>query len=199
MATCFCGCGREIKGMRLAAANKIAGAMRTDLDLFRGGIDDRLIPPAEVDEVRGLIDEGVGRLEQLTPYLHGQAGRSDMDKPGIKAWLGRAARPRKAVMVGATRLGFHGGGLHLAELLYTGRRDAGIVVSLRDTGTTINEQPRVEVTIEVHPADGPATQVATKMLVSRVDPPRVGDRVEVAHRPGDPGTFAFRRVVAAAA
>ena len=198
MATCFCGCGREIKGMRLVAANKVADRMRTDLALFRGGIDDRLIAPAEVAEVSAMVDEGTGRLEWLTAYLHGGASRRDMDKAGITGWVARAADPRKAVMVGATRLGFHGGGLRLAELLYGGHRAPGIVVALRDTGTTINEQPRVEVTLELHPEDRTPTQVTTKMLVSRVDPPRVGDRVDVAYRPDDPGTFAFRRARAAA-
>lgn len=198
MATCFCGCGRDIDGMRLKAANKIAARMRIDLDLFRGGIDDRLIEPADVADLSALIDEGTGRLAWLTTYLHGAASRRDMDKAGITGWVSRAAEPRRTVSVGATRLGFHGGGLRLAELLYGGHRAPGVVVALRDTGTTINNQPRVEVTLELHPDDRTPTQVRAKMLVSRVDPPRVGDRVDVAYRPEDPGTFAFRRAVVAA-
>ena len=199
MTTCFCGCGRDIMGIRLSAANKVAGRIQTDLALFRGGIADRLIPPTEVAAVAAMVDEGTQRLAWLTTYLHGGASRRDMDKAGITGWVNRAAGPRKAVMVGATRLGFHGGGMRLGELLYGGERARGIVVALRDTGTTINEQPRVEVTLEVHPESGAASQVSAKMLVSRVDPPRVGDVVEVAYRADDPGAFAFRRDLTAAA
>ena len=199
MATCFCGCGREIKGMRLGAANRIADRMRIDLALFRGGIGDRLVAPDQVAEVSAMIDEGAGWLTWLESYLHGAASRRDMDKAGITDWVKRAAAPRKAVAVGATGLGFHGGGVRLAELLYVGHRAPGVVVALRDTGTTINQQPRVEVTLELRPGDRTPTRLSTKMLVTRVDPPRVGDRVDVAFRPDDPGTFAFRRSLAATA
>ena len=64
MTTCFCGCGRGIKGIRLSAANKVAGRIQTDLALFRGGIADRLIPPTEVAAVAAMVDEGAELTEE---------------------------------------------------------------------------------------------------------------------------------------
>lgn len=61
------------------------------------------------------------------------------------------------------------------QLIATGGRGVAEVRAVRDTGVTINEQPRVEIDYRVVPADGsePFTASTTE-VVSRLDIPRPG-------------------------
>jgi hypothetical protein len=79
----------------------------------------------------------------------------------------------------------------LAEaLVATGRRGIATVVSVQDTGMTINENPRVELTVRIEPDDGGAAFEGTKAItVSRVAIPRAGDRYPVWYDPADPSRF----------
>lgn len=54
------------------------------------------------------------------------------------------------------------------------------VVSVQDTGQTINEHPHIVITLDV---DGQQTAIAT--LVSRLEIPRTGDQVLVMRDPQD--------------
>src|ERR1700733_1658733 len=73
--------------------------------------------------------------------------------------------------------------------------DAGVnaravLVSMQDTGMTINDNPRVKLTFEVTPPDGSAVfQVEMKQTVSRVQIPRPGDVFAVRYDPEDLGNF----------
>ena len=63
-----------------------------------------------------------------------------------------------------------------AELIATGHKGVGTVVSVRDTGVTINENPRVKLTFRIEPLDGATAFEADKTsTVSRVMIPRQGD------------------------
>jgi hypothetical protein len=63
-------------------------------------------------------------------------------------------------------------------------------MSVRDTGVTINENPRVALTMQVTPTDGsPPFEVATKATVSRVAIPRPGDSFVVRYDPEDHENF----------
>lgn len=64
-----------------------------------------------------------------------------------------------------------------------------VVVALRDTGMTINDNPRVVMTLEVSRPDGGTFQVEHKTTVSRVQIPRPGDRFGVRYVPEDPDNF----------
>ena len=76
-----------------------------------------------------------------------------------------------------------------------GSKGAGTVVSVRDTGTTINDNPRVEMVFRVEPLDGgPAFDLTKKTTVSRVEIPRQGDRYPVWYDPQDPGKWAYATV-----
>jgi hypothetical protein len=66
------------------------------------------------------------------------------------------------------------------------------VLEVKDTGTTVNNQPRVRLRLRVQPEDGPPFEVERKLLVSRLAIPRVGERVEVAYDPDDRYRFTFR-------
>ncbi len=81
------------------------------------------------------------------------------------------------------------------DLMANGSKGAGTVVSVRDTGTTINDNPRVEMVFRVEPLDGgPAFDLTKKTTVSRVEIPRQGDRYPVWYDPQDPDKWAYATV-----
>lgn len=82
-----------------------------------------------------------------------------------------------------------------AELFETGSKGAGTVVSVQDTGMTINDNPRVNMVIRVEPLDGsPAFDAQKTTTVPRVQIPRQGDRYPVWYDPQDPSTWAFATI-----
>ena len=81
-----------------------------------------------------------------------------------------------------------------ADLMATGSKGVGTVVSVRDTGTTINDNPRVEMVFRVEPLDGsPTMDLTKKTTVSRVEIPRQGDRYPVWYDPADASPGPTRR------
>jgi hypothetical protein len=82
-----------------------------------------------------------------------------------------------------------------ADLMATGSKGVGTVVSVRDTGTTINDNPRVEMVFRVEPIDGsPTMDLTKKTTVSRVEIPRQGDRYPVWYDPADASLWAYATV-----
>ena len=82
-----------------------------------------------------------------------------------------------------------------ANLLATGSRAVGTVVSVQDTGMTMNDNPRVKMTFRVEPLDGGAPFDAEKSsFVSRVQIPRAGDRYPVWFDASDPSSWAYATI-----
>ncbi len=82
-----------------------------------------------------------------------------------------------------------------ADLMASGSKGVGTVVSVRDTGMTVNDNPRVEMVFRVEPLDGsPTMDLTKKTTVSRVEIPRQGDRYPVWYDPQDTGTWAYATV-----
>lgn len=78
------------------------------------------------------------------------------------------------------------------NLIATGQRGVGIVTDVRDTGMTVNDNPRVKMTFRVEPLDGGAPFEARKTsTVSRVAIPRTGDRYPVWYDGADPETWMY--------
>lgn len=61
----------------------------------------------------------------------------------------------------------------------------GKILDVEDLRETINDNPRVKLTIEVMPKDGENFEAEVKMVVSRVAIPRRGDMVTVYYNPND--------------
>jgi len=62
-----------------------------------------------------------------------------------------------------------------------------VVLSVADTGMTINDNPRVKLRLEVTPPDGATPfEIERKATVSRVRIPREGDHFRVQYFAGDP-------------
>ena len=82
-----------------------------------------------------------------------------------------------------------------ADLMATGSKGAGTVLQVQDTGTTINDNPRVRMTFRIEPIDGaPAFDVQKTTTVSRVEIPRQGDRYPVWYDPADNSKWAYATV-----
>ncbi len=81
------------------------------------------------------------------------------------------------------------------ELFETGAKGAGTVISVEDTGMTVNDNPRVKMTFRVEPLDGsPAFDATKKATVSRVQIPRQGDRYPVWYDQQDPTKWAYATI-----
>lgn len=81
------------------------------------------------------------------------------------------------------------------ELMATGARGVGTITDVRDTGMTINDNPRVKVTFEIQPLDGsPAFTAEKTKTVSRVRIPQIGCRYPIFYDAADPSTFAWVEV-----
>jgi archaellin len=81
------------------------------------------------------------------------------------------------------------------DLMATGSKGVGTVISVEDTGMTVNDNPRVKMVFRVEPLDGsPALDLEKKTTVSRVEIPRQGDRYPVWYDPQDTGTWAFATI-----
>ena len=81
------------------------------------------------------------------------------------------------------------------ELMATGSKGVGTVISVQDTGMTVNDNPRVKMTFRVEPIDGgPAFDAQKTTTVSRVEIPRQGDRYPVWYDPADPSKWMYATV-----
>ncbi len=82
-----------------------------------------------------------------------------------------------------------------AELFETGAKGAGTLISVQDTGMTVNDNPRVKMTFRVEPLDGsPAFDATKTTTVSRVQVPRQGDRYPVWYDQQDPSKWAYATI-----
>jgi hypothetical protein len=70
-----------------------------------------------------------------------------------------------------------------------------VLVSVQDTGMTVNDNPRVKLTFQIEPLDGGAAFAAEKKVtVSRVQIPQPGQRFPVWFDAEDPSTFAYATI-----
>ena len=72
------------------------------------------------------------------------------------------------------------------DLVQRGKRCRGVVVSVDDTGWTVNDNPRVKMTIRAEPEDDPPFTIEKTSVVSRVEIPRTGDQCVVFYDASDP-------------
>ena len=78
------------------------------------------------------------------------------------------------------------------SLISTGARGIGTITDVRDTGVTINDNPRIGITMRIEPEDRSAPFDASKdVTVSRVAIPRRGDRFPVWYDRADPTNWAY--------
>jgi hypothetical protein len=83
------------------------------------------------------------------------------------------------------------------QLLATGETAQATVMQIWDTGVSINDNPRVGLLLEVHPANRPAYQVKTAQTVSRLQTSlyQPGQTLEVKIDPNDQKKIAITAVI----
>jgi len=59
------------------------------------------------------------------------------------------------------------------------------VLSVADTGATVNTKLLVEMKLHVIPATGAAFEATARTMVSRIAVPRKGDRINIKYNPAD--------------
>ena len=64
------------------------------------------------------------------------------------------------------------------------------VVAIQDTGTMVNMNPVVMLTLKVQPSAGPAFDTMGQAMVSKIAIPRVGDKIKIKYNPVNPTQFA---------
>jgi hypothetical protein len=77
------------------------------------------------------------------------------------------------------------------KILENGAQGEAVVINIADTGMTINDNPRVKLTLQVQPENGTPFQVTKKQTVSRVAIPTVGTRFFVRYDPANPEDLEF--------
>jgi hypothetical protein len=85
------------------------------------------------------------------------------------------------------------------KLLAEGTQAQAVVLGVSDTGVTINENPRVKLTLQVQPEGGAPFEATKTVTVSRVAIPRAGDSFIVRYDPADPSRVEIDGAAAAAA
>jgi len=68
------------------------------------------------------------------------------------------------------------------RLALVGVKGKAKILSVQDTGLTVNNNPYIRVTVEMKPG----SQATFQTMVSRVAIPRAGDMIEVIYDPADP-------------
>jgi hypothetical protein len=86
---------------------------------------------------------------------------------------------------------FQGDSRRDAKLVRDGKPATATVTSIRDTGTTINKNPRVELTLQVQPEDGPPFEVKAKRTASRIALPQVGGAYAIRYDVQNPASFVW--------
>lgn len=71
-------------------------------------------------------------------------------------------------------------------LAQNGLEAAAEVLSVADTGATINMNPVVTLKLKVTPPFGAAFETTGNTMVSRIAVPRIGDKIQIKYNPTDP-------------
>ena len=64
------------------------------------------------------------------------------------------------------------------------------VLSVQDSGQTINMNPVVIMVLKVTPIAGPEFQITAQSMVSRIAVPRAGDKIKIKYNPANPSQIA---------
>lgn len=89
--------------------------------------------------------------------------------------------------------GISRGAKQTQQLLTTGVPAQARILQLGETGMYVNNNPAIDILLEVHPQDRPPYQVQTRMIVSMIRLPSIqpGNIVPVRYDPADPTKVAI--------
>lgn len=123
-------------------------------------------PQKALDNARNVVNKGL--MGGLTKAFMGQGF---VDKMNNAMDQGQAAIDGVNQMNWVAQYGMDG----TAEVL-----------SVEDTGATINMNPVVEMKLNVNTAMGTSFETTCRTMVSRIAVPRKGDKIAIKYNPADP-------------
>ena len=85
------------------------------------------------------------------------------------------------------------------DILANGIQARATITNVQDTGMTVNDNPRVKLTLQVTPDGDMPFEATKKVTVSRIAIPRIGDSMWVRYDPADPSAIEFDEAKNAAA
>jgi putative oligomerization/nucleic acid binding protein len=189
---CFCGCGREVPFGRKRVANALGNRLRDDIEMFQGALE-RTPDPEHDGDLRRLVAKGAPLRDKLREVIHGTIDRKDYPRDDGQRWLEEAGEHRKRLAMQALDGDYVGmSGYKQAQLLHAGVEAPAVITDVVDTGMTLNDQPRVELTVRVEPPGAEPLELKHRVFVSRVKIPRIGERMTVYIDADDPSKFTFR-------
>ena len=74
-------------------------------------------------------------------------------------------------------------------LAQNGAEASAEVLSVTDTGATVNMNPVVALALKVTPSAGAAFETIGSIMVSRIAVPRKGDKISIKYNPAQPTQF----------
>lgn len=134
--------------------------------MFNFGNKNEDDPQKALDKGRNVVNKGL--MGGLTKAFMGQ---NFVDKANAAMDMGQQALNSQAVA--QTRLEA------MAEVL-----------SIADTGTTINDNPIVLLTLKAITPMNTTFNITAQTPVSRIAIPRVGDKIKIKYNPADPSQIA---------
>jgi hypothetical protein len=114
----------------------------------------------------------------------GPAAGSDAPK-GTAIFLGLLFVPMGLAPIPFGMLGKRKGAKAM-ELVQHGKRCTGVVVSVEDTNWTVNDNPRVKITVRAEPEGEAPFTIEKTSVVPRIQIPKAGDKCVVFYDPSDP-------------
>ena len=121
-----------------------------------------------------------------------QKTAKEMTPPEHRGVMGGFRAMKDATAMGASVLGdMQAQNATSQRLMATGRQGTATVTGIRDTGLTVNENPQVELDLQVSVDGGAPYAVTHRQVVSRVAIPafQPGATVPVRVDPADPHTL----------
>ena len=122
-------------------------------------------PQKALDKARNVVNKGL--MGGLTKAFMGQ---------GFVDKMNSAMDQGQAAMDGMNQMNWVAQYGHMAS---------ADVMSVMDTGATINMNPVVELKLMVTPAAGGAFETTARTMVSRIAVPRKGDKLNIKYNPAD--------------
>lgn len=109
----------------------------------------------------------------------------------VRAWLALAM---SVLLSGCAVIDRMSGEGEAKRIRRVGQSAEALVLEIRDTGMTVNDDPVVAFRLQVRPISGTPYEVETRGLVGRLDVPQVqpGTVLPVAVDPQDPRKVALR-------
>ena len=123
-------------------------------------------PQKALDNARNVVNKGL--MGGLTKAFMGQ---------GFVDKMNNAMDQGQAAMDGVNQMNW---------VAQYGMDATAEVMTVSDTGATINMNPVVEMKLMVNTAMGTSFETTCRTMVSRIAVPRTGDKIAIKYNPADP-------------